>query len=29
MEQFIDTVDSARTGFNRERTVNQRQEDTG
>ncbi|KAA6390015.1 MAG: hypothetical protein EZS28_014457 [Streblomastix strix] len=27
MEQFIDTVDSARTGFNRERTVNQRQED--
>ncbi|KAA6364225.1 MAG: hypothetical protein EZS28_040248 [Streblomastix strix] len=28
MEQFIDTVDSARTGFNRERTVNQR-DDTG
>ncbi|KAA6378313.1 MAG: hypothetical protein EZS28_026160, partial [Streblomastix strix] len=26
MEQFIDTVDSARTGFNRERTVNQRDE---
>ncbi|KAA6336050.1 MAG: hypothetical protein EZS28_052909, partial [Streblomastix strix] len=29
MEQFIDTVDSARRGFNRERTVNQRQDDTG
>ncbi|KAA6368156.1 MAG: hypothetical protein EZS28_036317 [Streblomastix strix] len=27
MEQFIDTVDSARTGFNRERTINQRQDD--